>query len=97
MGTKVKEHHVSVLSTLKRQTTDITRRALRLGTDFVHPVGDNPPVETEDGERAEEAAAVELPHTDEWGPGYPTVTFIDPATGLLTAETAGNPPLDEAL
>ena len=86
---------MSVLSTLKRQTTDITRRALRLGTDFVHPVGDNPPAETEDGERSEETAAVELPHTDEWGPGYPTVTFIDPATGLLTAETAGNPPLDE--
>ncbi|KAA8817404.1 long-chain fatty acid--CoA ligase [Bifidobacterium callitrichos] len=92
---------MSVFSTLKQQTTNITRKALRLGTDFVHPVGDDSGMEPDyvSEDEAQEGISREenitLPHTDEWGPGYPTTTFIDEKTGLLTAETAGNPPLDD--
>lgn len=28
---------MSVISSLKQQTTNLTRKALKLGTDFVHP------------------------------------------------------------
>lgn len=36
-----------------------------------------------------------MPHSDDWDDGHLTVTDIDPATGLLTTSTEGNPPLDE--
>ena len=38
---------------------------------------------------------IALPHSDDWDDGHLTVTDIDPATGLLTTSTEGNPPLDE--
>lgn len=87
---------MSVITSLNKQAASLVQKALRLGGDFVHPVSDDTsdapdyisPDEIVEGNRT-------LPHTDEWGPGYPTTTFIDPANGLLTAETAGNPPLDE--
>nr|WP_217624997.1 AMP-dependent synthetase/ligase [Bifidobacterium vespertilionis] len=66
--------------------------------DFAHPVSDDSsdqPDYVTDAQAAAGDEAVALPHTDEWGPGYPTTTFIDQATGLLTTETAGNPPLDD--
>ncbi|KFI44108.1 AMP-dependent synthetase/ligase [Bifidobacterium biavatii] len=88
---------MSVITSLNKQATGLVQKALRLGGDFVHPVSDDSsdapdyvsPDEISDTETRD------LPHTDEWGPGYPTTTFIDPTTGLLTAETQGNPPLDE--
>lgn len=40
-------------------------------------------------------AHIDLPHTVEWGEGFPSTTFLDPETGLLTTKTEGQPPLDE--
>ena len=86
---------MSVFSTLKQQTTNITRKALRLGTDFVHPVGDDSGSEPDyAGEDVIREESIDLPHTDVWGPDRPTVTEIDQASGLLTTTTQGNPPLD---
>lgn len=89
---------MSVLNSVKQQTMRITRKALRLGEGFTHPVSDDQPgdpdyVEVQDIE--EHDMPVNLPNTAEWGPGYPTTTFIDQRTGCLTAATAGNPPLDD--
>nr|WP_240947399.1 AMP-dependent synthetase/ligase [Bifidobacterium sp. DSM 109957] len=72
---------------------------LRLGADFVHPVHDDTPDEPDYLSNADVPAEsdITLPHTDEWGPGFPTVTDIDDATGLLTTSTAGNPTLDEGI
>ena len=83
---------MSVITSLNKQAAGLMQKALRLGGDFVHPVGDDA---SERPGYAPGETAVELPHTDEWGPGYPTTTFIDPETGLLTARTEGNPPLPE--
>ena len=89
---------MSVLNSVKQQTMRITRKALRLGEGFTHPVSDDQPgdpdyVEVQNIE--EHDMPVNLPNTAEWGPGYPTTTFIDQRTGCLTAATAGNPPLDD--
>ncbi|KAA8821567.1 AMP-dependent synthetase/ligase [Bifidobacterium vespertilionis] len=89
---------MSIINSLKNQAVEITRRALNLEDDFAHPVSDDSsdqPDYVTDAQAAAGDEAVALPHTDEWGPGYPTTTFIDQATGLLTTETAGNPPLDD--
>ena len=89
---------MSIINSLKNQAIEITRRALNLEDDFAHPVSDDSsdqPDYVTDAQAAAGDEAVALPHTDEWGPGYPTTTFIDQATGLLTTETAGNPPLDD--
>ncbi|WP_205832009.1 AMP-dependent synthetase/ligase [Bifidobacterium moraviense] len=88
------------MNSLREQVTSMTQKALRLGGDFAHPVSDDssdlPDYVTDDEVNAREED-IALPHTDEWGPGYPTTTYIDPETGLLTSETAGNPPLDEGM
>lgn len=88
---------MSVISSLKQQTTNLTRKALKLGTDFVHPgsgsSGDQPDYAGSIGIKDE--SGITLPHTDEWGHDRPTITDIDPETGLLTSTTKGNPPLDE--
>ncbi|KAB7791258.1 AMP-dependent synthetase/ligase [Bifidobacterium leontopitheci] len=88
---------MSLFSSIRRQTANLTRKALRLGGDFAHPVSDDSSNEPDYPQNAQFETlndAVSLPHTDEWGPGYPTTTFIDPVTGLLTAQTKGNAPLD---
>ena len=97
MARRAKENHVSIITSLNRQAADLARRALRLPGGFVHPVGDDAADEPDYVDPDENIVEPhrDLPHTDEWGPGYPTTTFIDPASGLLTAQTAGNPPLDE--
>lgn len=89
---------MSILSDLKRHTTEMTRKALKVGTDFMHPISDD----SGDGPDYNEPTAAStdmlgLPRTDEWGPGLPTVTRVDQATGLITTSTAGNPPLDEGM
>lgn len=90
---------MSVISSVKQQAMNLTRKALSLGADFVHPgsgtSGDEP-------DYAGNIAVVDehgltLPHTDEWGPGHSTTTEIDPVTGLLTSTTQGNQPLDEGM
>ncbi|OZG49950.1 AMP-binding protein [Bombiscardovia coagulans] len=37
----------------------------------------------------EQSETITLPHTHDWSHGYPTSTFIDKKTGLLTARTDG--------
>ena len=86
------------MNSLREQAAELARRALNLEGDFAHPVSDDSgdqPDYVADANALERAEGITLPHTDEWGPGYPTKTFIDPATNLLTTETAGNPPLDD--
>ena len=59
---------MSVISSLKQQTTNLTRKALKLGTDFVHPgsgsSGDQPDYAGSIGIKDE--SGITLPHTDEW-------------------------------
>ena len=90
---------MSVISTFKQQTINLTSKVLRLGSDFAHPVHDDTPDEPDylSPEDIPAESNITLPHTDEWGPGFPTITDIDPATGLLTTSTQGNPPLDEGM
>ncbi|NMM93256.1 AMP-dependent synthetase/ligase [Bifidobacterium oedipodis] len=90
---------MSAINTFKQHTINLTSKMLRLGADFVHPVHDDTPDEPDYLSNADVPAEsdITLPHTDEWGPGFPTVTDIDDATGLLTTSTAGNPTLDEGI
>lgn len=89
---------MSVINSFKQSTINITRKALRLGTDFVHPVHDKDhEPDYFSPENLNDESGIELPHTDEWGPGFPTITEIDETTGLLTTRTEGNPPLDEGM
>ena len=87
---------MSVISSLKHHTADLTRKALRLGTDFMHPVSDDQGT-PDYNEATVRPGDTTLPHTDEWGPGFPTFTRIDEATGLMMTSTQGNPPLDEGM
>ena len=89
---------MSIITSLNKQATNLARKALRLGNDFVHPVSDdsgNTPDYNDPNSILSPDGQIELPHTAEWGPGYPSTTFLDPETGLLTTKTEGNPPLDE--
>ena len=89
---------MSIITSLNKQATNLARKALRLGNDFVHPVSDdsgNTPDYNDPNSILSPDGHIELPHAAEWGPGYPSTTFLDPETGLLTTKTEGNPPLDE--
>ena len=89
---------MSIITSLNKQATNLARKALRLGNDFVHPVSDdsgNTPDYNDPNSILSPDGHIEQPHTAEWGPGYPSTTFLDPETGLLTTKTEGNPPLDE--
>ena len=87
---------MSVLTSLRHQTNELTRKALRLGRNFTHPTNDDSGSQPDYAvEEPSSAAAVTLPNSAEWGPGFPTLTQIDPATGLMETSTAGLPPLDE--
>ena len=89
---------MSLFTSVRQQAAYITQKALRLGGDFAHPVSDdsgNTPDYNDPNSILSPDGHIELPHTAEWGPGYPSTTFLDPETGLLTTKTEGNPPLDE--
>ena len=87
---------MSVINSFTQHTINLTRKALRLGSDFVHPVHDDTPDEPDYLSNAVPVETnIALPHSDDWDDGHLTVTDIDPATGLLTTSTEGNPPLDE--
>lgn len=90
---------MSVINSLTQHTINLTRKALRLGSDFVHPVHDDTPDEPDYLSNADVPVEtnIALPHSDDWDDGHLTVTDIDPATGLLTTSTEGNPPLDEGM
>ncbi|MBS5559388.1 MAG: AMP-binding protein [Bifidobacterium longum] len=88
---------MSVINSFTQHTINLTRKALRLGSDFVHPVHDDTPDEPDYLSNADVPVEtnIALPHSDDWDDGHLTVTDIDPATGLLTTSTEGNPSLDE--
>ena len=90
---------MSLFTSVRQQAANITQKALRLGGDFAHPIGDDSSNGPDYAENDALAAngEVSLPNTAEWGPGYPTTTLIDSTTGLLTTKTEGNPPLDEGM
>ncbi len=92
------ESNVSIFTSLNNQAANLAQKALRLGGDFVHPVSDdsgNTPDYNDPDAFLSPDEHIELPHTEEWGPEFPSTTFLDPQTGLLTTGTQGRPPLDE--
>ena len=80
---------MSVINSFTQHTINLTRKALRLGSDFVHPVHDDTPDEPDYLSNADVPveANIALPHSDDWDDGHLTVTDIDPVTGLLTTST----------
>lgn len=82
---------MSVINSFTQYTINLTRKALRLGSDFVHPVHDDTPDEPDYLSNADVPVEtnIALPHSDDWDDGHLTVTDIDPATGLLTTSTEG--------
>lgn len=91
---------MSVISSIRKQTLNFTRKALRLGRNFTHPISDGTPDSPDYVVPDEVDITVNrenLPHTDLWGPDYPTTTFIDAKTNLLTSETKGKTPVDDGM
>ena len=69
---------MSIITSLNKQATNLARKALRLGNDFA-PVSDdsgNTPITTTRNSILSPDGHIELPHTAEWGPGYPSTTFL---------------------
>lgn len=91
---------MSVINSLKKETLKLSQKVFHLGNGFEHPVNTEDP-ETPDFNDDRHLATVKpvdfstLPHSHEWGPGYPTKLFVDEKTGLLTVTTPGNPPIDD--
>ncbi len=77
---------MSVINSFTQHTINLTRKALRLGSDFVHPVHDDTPDEPDYLSNADVPVEtnIALPHSDDWDDGHLTVTDIDPATGHTT-------------
>lgn len=91
---------MSAITSLNKRAANLAQKALRLGGDFVHPVSDdsgNTPDYNDPDNILSPDGHIDLPHTAEWGPGFPSTTFLDPQTGLLTTKTAGKPPLDDGI
>lgn len=91
---------MSVITSLNKRAANLAQKALRLGSDFVHPVSDdsgNTPDYNNPNNIISPDGHIDLPHTVEWGEGFPSTTFLDPETGLLTTKTEGQPPLDEGI
>ena len=91
---------MSIISTMNKSAKAATKKLLQLGPDFMHPVGDGI---DEGGETAGHSVGLEqididkLPYSHDWGDGFPTTTYIDPDTNLLTTHTESLPPLDEGM
>lgn len=79
---------MSIITSMRGSTLNAARRVMALGGLLTHSssraASDGFGVDPE-----------ELPSVTQWSEGYPTTTFIDPKTGLLSASTAGNPPIDD--
>lgn len=89
---------MSVITSVKKATTNLTRKVLSLNDDFEHPISNGslggPDYASEQGAPLNSVA---LPYTKQWGNNRPTVTCIDPESGLLTAYTEGITPIDEGM
>ena len=59
---------MSVINSFTQHTINLTRKALRLGSDFVHPVHDDTPDEPDYLSNADVPveANIALPHSDDW-------------------------------
>lgn len=60
---------MSIITSLNKQATNLARKALRLGNDFVHPVSDdsgNTPDYNDPNSILSPDGHIELPHTAEW-------------------------------
>lgn len=80
---------MSVITSLNKRAANLAQKALRLGGDFVHPVSDdsgNTPDYNDPNNIISPDGHIDLPHTVEWGEGFPSTTFLDPETGLLTTK-----------
>ncbi len=87
-------------ATLRESIQNFGRNAFHVNADFNHPghidaTGHNN--RTEIGKNVTPIDTSRLPYTHEWGPGFPTTTFIDDTTGLLTVKTAGIESIDEGM
>ncbi|WP_407923145.1 AMP-dependent synthetase/ligase [Bifidobacterium aemilianum] len=90
---------MSVFTSVQEQALNLTKQALRLGGNVVHPIQDRAPdsPDCEPSDRNVLDQGIDLPNSHEWGPGFPTSTFVDPESGLLTSTTAGIPPIDDSM
>lgn len=89
---------MSVINSIEKKAMNLTWKALRLGGEFAHPTNDgtsDTPDYVNPDEAPQDQTKSDLPHVDDWGAGYPTTTFIDDKTGLLTSTTAGAQHVDE--
>ena len=64
----LQEQDLSVINSFTQHTINLTRKALRLGSDFVHPVHDDTPDEPDYLSNADVPveANIALPHSDDW-------------------------------
>ncbi len=89
---------MSVINSIEQKAMNLTWKALRLGGGFAHPTDDGDP-DTPDYADSTPVPDLDdnrdLPHVDDWGAGFPTTTFIDRETGLLTSSTKGSDAIDE--
>ena len=93
----MKESAMSIINTWRRQTLDIARKMLSVTGDFAHPTRDAGSFDEPEDDDIDGTDGLSVPNTHEWAAGYPTTTFIDDATGLLTSTTQGNPPLPDGM
>lgn len=90
---------MSVTKSFEEKAMNLTWKALRLGAGFVHPTSDGNPDEPDypGPEDTGDDGQGDLPHTDDWGAGFPTTTFIDDKSGLLTSSTPGADAIDDSM
>lgn len=90
---------MSVTKSFEEKAMNLTWKALRLGAGFVHPTSDGNPGEPDypGPEATGDDGQGDLPHTDDWGAGFPTTTFIDDKSGLLTSSTPGADAIDDGM
>lgn len=88
---------MSGIASLKESAKKLGRRTLNITGGFEHPVHGSDS-EGYEGDGSVQIAPIDmtkLPYSHEWGPGYPTTTYVDKETGLLTVTTAGMEPIDD--
>ena len=90
---------MSVTKSFEEKAMNLTWKALHLGAGFVHPTSDSDPDEPDypGPEATGDDGQGDLPHTDDWGAGFPTTTFIDDKSGLLTSSTPGADAVDDGM
>lgn len=90
---------MSLIHTLQNQAFQIARKALRIGSNFAHPISDDQIGEPDYATQHATQSQPEIlqTHVAQWGVNRSTTTMLDPETGLLTTQTQGNPAIDEGM